>query len=343
VHALKEIAELVGGEVIGDDQVLIAGIHSLLEASPGDISFFSDPRYRKSLMETKASAVLVPAFTDLYVGPQVVVPNPALAYAKVASLFAPPPGRFSGKSENAFIHKSSKIGKDVSIFPFVYVGEEAVIRDHTTLYAGVFVGDRVSIGNNTVIHPNVSILHDCVIGNEVIIHAGSVIGSDGFGFVRDGQINVKIPQIGYVQIDDQVEIGANNTIDRAALGKTWIKRGVKTDNLVQIAHNVVIGEDTVIVAMTGISGSVNIGREVVIGGQVGINDHVTIGDRAMIASQSGVAKSVSPGQVVTGTPAMSHRVYLRTASLLPRLPQIYDRLRRLEKKVEELEKVSTKV
>jgi UDP-3-O-[3-hydroxymyristoyl] glucosamine N-acyltransferase len=140
-----------------------------------------------------------------------------------------------------------------------------------------------------------------------------------------------------------VEIGANNTIDRAALGKTWIKRGVKTDNLVQIAHNVVIGEDTVLVAMTGISGSVNIGREVVIGGQVGINDHVTIGDRAMIASQSGVAKSVSPGQVVTGTPAMPHRVFLRTATLLPRLPQVYDRLRRLEKKVEELEKASTKV
>jgi UDP-3-O-[3-hydroxymyristoyl] glucosamine N-acyltransferase len=192
----------------------------------------------------------------------------------------------------------------------------------------------------------VSILHDCVIGNEVIIHAGSVIGSDGFGFVRDGQINVKIPQMGYVQIDDQVEIGANNTIDRAALGKTWIKRGVKTDNLVQVAHNVLIGEDTVIVALTGISGSVNIGREVVIGGQVGINDHIRIGDRAMIGSQSGVAKSVSPGQVVSGTPSMPHRLWLRTTRLILHLPEMYDRLRRLDKKVEELEeqrdKVSTK-
>jgi UDP-3-O-[3-hydroxymyristoyl] glucosamine N-acyltransferase len=238
----------------------------------------------------------------------------------------------------AFVHKSARIGEDVSIYPFVYVGEEAVIGNHTTLYAGVFVGDRVRIGNGTVIHPNVSILHDCVIGDEVIIHAGSVIGSDGFGFVRDGQINVKIPQMGYVQIDDQVELGANNTIDRAALGKTWIKRGVKTDNLVQIAHNVVIGEDTVIVAMTGISGSVNIGREVVIGGQVGINDHITIGDRAMIGSQSGVVKSVSPGQVVSGSPSMPHRLWLRTARVIPRLPEMYDRLRRLEKKVEELEK-----
>jgi UDP-3-O-[3-hydroxymyristoyl] glucosamine N-acyltransferase len=307
-----------------------------LEASPGEISFFADPRYQESLKETKASALLVAAFTDLYAGPQVVVPNPTLAYAKVATLFAPPLPRFSGRSEKAFIHKSARIGKDVSMYPFVYVGEEAWIGDHTTLYAGVFVGDRVRIGNGTVIHPNVSILHDCVIGNEVIIHAGSVIGSDGFGFVRDGQMNVKIPQMGYVQIDDQVEIGANNTVDRAALGKTWIKRGVKTDNLVQIAHNVVIGEDTVIVAQTGISGSVNIGREVVIAGQVGIIDHISIGDRVMIGPQSGVAKFISPGQVVSGSPTMPHRLWLRTTRVIPRLPEMYDRLRRLEKKVEEL-------
>jgi UDP-3-O-[3-hydroxymyristoyl] glucosamine N-acyltransferase len=338
VPALKKIADLVEGEVFGDDQVMITGIHSLEEASLGEISFFADPRYQKRLKETKASALLVSAVTNLYRGPQVVVPNPALAYTKVASLFAPPLHRFSGISEKAFIHKSSKMGVNVSIYPLAYVGEEAVIGDHTTLYPGVFVGDRVRIGSSTVIHPNVSILHDCVIGNEVIIHAGSVIGSDGFGFVRDGPVNVKIPQIGYVQIDDQAEIGANNTIDRAALGKTWIKRGVKTDNLVQVAHNVVIGEDTVIVALTGISGSAHIGREVIIGGQVGINDHITIGDGVMIGSQSGVAKSIAPGQVFTGTPAMPHRVYLRTATLLPRLPQIHDRLRRLEKKVEEPEK-----
>ncbi len=336
--ALKEIADLVGGEVIGDDRLIITGINSLAEASQGEISFFGDPRYQDRLKDTQASALLVPAFTDLYAGPQVVVPNPALAYARVANFFAPALPRFSGISEKAFIHKNSKIGEDASIYPFVYVGEEAVIGDHTTLYPGVFVGDRVRIGNSTVIHPNVSILHDCVIGNDVIIHAGSVIGSDGFGFVRDGSINVKIPQMGYVQIDDQVEIGANNTIDRAALGKTWIKRGVKTDNLVQVAHNVVIGEDTIIVAMTGISGSVHIGREVVIGGQVGINDHIKIGDRVMIGSQSGVAKSVSPGQVVSGTPSMPHRLWLRTTRIIPRLPEIIDRLRRLEKKVEELEK-----
>ena len=344
--ALKEIADLVEGEVMGDEQVMITGINSLEDASQGEISFFADPRYKKTLKETKASALLVASVIDGYEGPQVVVSNPALAYARVASLFEPPLPRVSGVSEKAFISKSSEIGENVSIYTLVYVGEEAVIGDHTTLYPGVFVGDRVRVGSETVIYPNVSILHDCVIGNEVIIHAGSVIGSDGFGFVRHGNINVKIPQIGYVQIDDQVEIGANNTIDRAALGKTRIKRGVKTDNLVQVAHNVVIGEDTVIVALTGISGSVNIGREVIIGGQVGINDHITIGDRAMVGSQAGVAKSIAPGGVVSGTPSMPHRLWLRTSGLLTRLPQLNDRLRRLEKKVEELDtqrdEVSTK-
>ncbi len=335
--ALKEIADLVEGEVTGDDQIMITGINSLEEASQGQISFYADPRYRERLKKTNASALLVSKVTDLYAGPQVVVSSPALAYAKVARFFAPSLPEFSGISEKAFIHQRCQIGENVSIYPLVYVGEEVVIGDHTTLYPGVYVGDRVKIGSRSVIYPNVSILHDCVIGSEVIIHAGTVIGSDGFGFVRDGHINVKIPQIGYVQIDDQVEIGANNAIDRAALGKTWIKRGVKTDNLVQVGHNVVIGEDTIIVALTGISGSTHIGRGVIIGGQVGINDHISIGDGAMIGSQSGVPKSISPGEVVSGTPAMPHRIWLRTSGLIPRLPQFYDRLRRLEKKVEERE------
>ena len=336
--ALREIADLVGGKVIGDDQVAITGINSLGEASKGQISFFADRRYRESLEKTKASALLVSAVIDLYKGPQVVVSNPALAYARVASLFAPSLPRFSGISEKAVIRKSSKIGRNVSIYPMVYVGEDAVIGDHATLYPGVFVGDRAKIGEKTVIYPNVSIMHDCVIGNEVIIHAGTVIGSDGFGFVRDGSMNVKIPQIGYVRVDDQVEIGANNTIDRAALGKTWIKRGVKTDNLVQVGHNVVIGEDTIIVALAGISGSVHIGREVIIGGQAGIIDHLEIGDRAMVGPRSGVVKSISPGEVVSGTPTMPHRLWLRTTGLISRLPQLNDRIRSLEKKVEELEK-----
>ena len=334
---MKEIADSVGGEIIGDDQILITGINSLEEASNGEISFFSDRRYEGNVKKTKASALLVSRGSDLYRGTQVVVSNPAMAYVKVASLFAPSVPRFSGISQKAVIHESSIIGDNVSIYPLVYVGEGAFIGDDVTLFPGVSVGERVRIGNKTIVHPNVTIRHDCIIGNEVIIHAGSVIGSDGFGFVRDGPTNIKIPQIGIVQIDDHVEIGANSTIDRASLGKTWIKRGVKTDNLVQIGHNVVIGEDSIVVALVGISGSVQIGREVIIGGQVGISDHLKIGDKAMIGSQSGVAKSIPAGKVVSGTPTMPHRLWLRTRALITQLPLFNDRMRSLEKKVEELE------
>ena len=335
---LKEIADIIGGNVLGDDQVLITGINSLDEASEGEISFFADPRFQDSLIKTKASALLVSKMTDIYEGPQVIVSNPMLSYAKVATLFSSPLPRFPGVSDKAFVHESSRIGKDVSIYPLVYVGEDTAIGDHVVLFPGVFVGDRVKIGSNTVIYPNVTILHGCRIGSEVIVHAGTVIGSDGFGFVRDGSVNVKIPQMGIVQIDDRVEIGANNAVDRAALGKTWIKRGVKTDNLVQIAHNVVIGEDTVIVAQAAIGGSAFIGKGVIIGGQVAISDHVRIEDGAMIGSQSGVAKSLSRGDVVSGTPAMPHRLWLKTRGLITRLPDFAKRLRHLEKKMEELEK-----
>ena len=334
---LREIADKVGGEVIGDDRVMITGIASLDEASDGDVSFFADPRYREVVKTTKAAALLVSKTVDFFHGPQVVVANPALAYAKVAGLFAPPIPKFSGLSPNAFVHESSEIGKNVSIYPMVYVGEGAVIGDNVTLFPGVFVGNGVKIGHDTLIYPHVAILHNCIIGNEVIIHAGSVIGSDGFGFVRDGSRNIKIPQIGIVQIDDQVEIGANNTIDRAAMGKTWIKRGVKTDNLVQVAHNVVIGEDTIIVAQTALGGSVQVGNGVIIGGQVAVSDHVKIEDGVMIGSQSGVPKSIARGQIVSGTPAMPHRLWLKTRGLITRLPQAMARLKSLEKQVSELE------
>jgi UDP-3-O-[3-hydroxymyristoyl] glucosamine N-acyltransferase len=219
----------------------------------------------------------------------------------------------------------------------VYIGEKAVVGDNAILFPGVFVGDRVRIGSHTVLYPNVTVLNDCVIGNEVVIHAGTVIGSDGFGFVRDGSKHVKIPQMGTVQIDDHVEIGANCCIDRAALGKTWIKRGVKTDNLVQIAHNVVIGEDTLLVAQAAVGGSVSIGNQVVIGAQVAIRDHLQVEDRAMIGSQSGVAKSLGVGEIVSGSPAIPHRLWLKTSALIPHLPDFVARLRRLEKRLDDLE------
>lgn len=336
--SLKKIANLVGGNVIGNDSFIIEGINSLDTAAQGEISFFADRKYKESLRNTKASAIIVSEENLLFKGPQVVVSNPVLAYAKVASIFAPPVPRYPGISEQAVLHDSTRIGKNVSIYPLVYVGEEALIGDNVIMFPGVFIGDRVKIGNGTIIYPNVTILHDCQIGKNVIINAGTVIGSDGFGFVRDGAVSVKIPQIGMVQIDDDVEIGANSCIDRAASGKTWVKRGVKTDNFVHVAHNVIIGEDTIVVAQVAISGSVHIGRQVIIGGQVAISDHVEIGDRVMIGSQSGVPKSIPSGEVVSGTPAMPHRLWLKTSGIIRRLPQFSEHLRDLEKRVAELEK-----
>jgi UDP-3-O-[3-hydroxymyristoyl] glucosamine N-acyltransferase len=336
--SLKRIAEVVKGEIVGgSEERVVSGIASLKSAADTEISFFVDRRYKKFLRGCRAGALLVSRKTEEFCGPQVVVPNPQLAYAKVATLFAIPLRRHHGISDQAFVHEDSRLGQDVSVYPNVYIEAGAEIGDGSTLFPGVFIGEQVRIGQRTVIYANVSILRDCVIGNDVIIHAGTVIGSDGFGFVRDGEESVKIPQNGSVHIEDGVEIGANNCIDRAALGKTWIKRGTKTDNLVQIAHNVVIGEDTIIVAQAGISGSCTIGRGVVIGGQVGISDHLDIGDRVMIGSQSGIAKSVSPGQVVSGSPATSHRNWLRSSALTARLPQLHDRIKALEKKVAALE------
>ena len=339
---LREIAQALNGKVVGDDRVVISGINSLDCASKGEISFFTDKRYRFLLRETKASALLVADVTDGFKGPQVVVPNPRLAHSKLVTMLIPSKASFSGISKKADISPTCVIGRNAAIYPFVYIGEDVVIGDNVTLFAGVFIGDRVTIGNNTILYPNVTIQHDCILGNDVIIHSGSVIGSDGFGFVKDGKENIKVPQIGIVQIDDRVEIGANSCIDRAALGKTWIKSGVKTDNLIQIAHNVIIGEHSMIVAQTGLSGSVEIGKEVVIGGKVGVVDHVKIGDKAMIGAASKIYQSIQPGEIVTGDPVMPHKSWLKIRSIIKRLPELYERLKLLEKKINGLEKENRK-
>lgn len=336
-YRLKDIARIIGGAIIGDEETVIIGINSLEAARSGELSFFSDQRYKDLLPETGASALIVRERTRLFKGPQIVVADPGLAYAKVAKRFVRPVVGFKGVSDQAFIDERCRVGRQVTICPGAYVGEGAEIGDRSVLFPGVFIGDRVRVGHDALIYPNVAILQDCVIGNRVIIHAGTVIGSDGFGFVRDGAESIKIPQLGIVQIDDDVEIGANNCIDRAALGKTWIKRGVKTDNLIQVAHNVVIGEHTVILAQAGIAGSVRIGREVIVAGQVGIADHVEIGERTIIGPQSGVAKNIGSGDVVFGTPTMPHRTWLKTRSLIVRLPGFAERLREMEKKIKKLE------
>ncbi|MBN1848386.1 MAG: UDP-3-O-(3-hydroxymyristoyl)glucosamine N-acyltransferase [Deltaproteobacteria bacterium] len=337
-RTLKEIAELIEGVVLGNDQITINGIQSLDDACEGEISFLSDNRYRDRIKHTKASALLVSAKIESFKGPQILVSNPSLAHAKIAGLFSMPVPRFPGVSPEASIDKTCRLGRNVSVYPQTYIGPEVTIGNDVVIFPGVSIGAQAKIGDGSILYPQVTIYHACMIGNRVIIHAGTVIGSDGFGFAQDGIKNIKIPQMGIVQIDDDVEIGAHNTIDRAAFGKTWIQRGVKLDNHIHIAHNVTIGEDTIIAAQTGISGSVQIGKQVIIGGKTGTVDHITIGDRAMIGPGSYVYQSVSSGEVVSGIPIMPHRKWLKTLRIMPRLTEHHERLRRLEKKFEILEK-----
>lgn len=337
-YSLKAIAELLNGSIEGDEDITIKGVNSLELAEEGEISFYYDPRYKENLSKTKASAIIVSKPEPSFKGTQIIVKSPALAFARLMSLFS------KDKRPEPYIHKmavideTANIGKDVTIYPFVFVGRDAIIGDESVLYPGVYIGDGARVGKKNILHPNVVILDKCITGEHVIIHAGTIVGSDGFGYVKDGRLNLKIPQRGIVRIDDNVEIGSNCSIDRATLGITWIKSGVKMDNLIQIGHNVIIGENTIIVAQTGISGSVNVGSDVIIGGQVGISDHVSIGNRVMIGSQSGVARSIPEGEVVSGTPTMPHRRWLKVSRLVERMPEFIERLRYLEKRLKEIEK-----
>jgi UDP-3-O-[3-hydroxymyristoyl] glucosamine N-acyltransferase len=334
---LEKIAGLIKGTVAGNGACLITGMNALDKAKDGDIAFFSDVRYRGEALSTRASALMVSEKLPGYTGDQILVANPKLAYAKLAAMFAPKAPRYFGISREASIDETAVTGNSVSIYPFAYVGKNAVIGDNTTLFPGVFIGNNVKVGNNSVLHPNVAVLENCIIGANVIIHAGSVIGSDGFGYVQSDEGNVKVPQLGNVMIDDDVEIGANTTIDRASHGTTHIKKGVKIDNLVQVAHNVVIDEHSIVVAQSGISGSVNIGKNVIIGGQVGIRDHITIGDRAQVGSGAGVHKSINDGEAVLGDPEMPARLWMETRVLIRKLPELNKKVKALEKRLKELE------
>jgi UDP-3-O-[3-hydroxymyristoyl] glucosamine N-acyltransferase len=336
--SLNQIAEFIGGAVHGDLQKHIQGVAPFETANADEITFADSAKYCKNLDTTGAGAIIVPR--DVEGGAQniVQVGNPKVAFAKLMTVFYPPATPESGMSPTAVIGSDFVFGQDVSIGPMVVIGNNVSLGDRVILDPGVVIGNNVAIGSDVRIYPNVAILEGCRLGSRVIIHAGSVIGSDGYGFVPDGQQYYKIPQIGVVQIDDDVEIGAANTIDRATFGKTWIQRGVKTDNMVHIAHNVTVGEDTLIVAQTGIAGSTTIGRHVVIAGQVGIGDHIRIGDNVMVGAQAGVDKSVPDGEIVSGSRAMPHRLWLKVQRIIPRLPELKNKLSAIEKRLNQLEK-----
>jgi len=331
---LQEIAKLCGGEISGDPMRAISGAASLDEAVEGEIAFYNNPKYMPRLRKTRASAVFVPRdFSEQIDASQIRVADPSKAFQQVVLKLAPKPIQLPpGIHSTAIVDPSAKIGARVSIQPHAVIEANVVIGSETVIGAGTYIGHETEIGSGCLIYPNVSIRERTKIGSRVIVHGGAVIGADGFGFeFKDGR-QQKIPQIGIVQIDDDVEIGANTTIDRARFGRTWIQEGVKIDNLVQIAHNVVIGKHTVIAAQAGISGSVRIGERVSMAGQVGIVGHATIGDGAMIVAQSGVSKNI-PGGVWFGYPAVPIEEARKQFAWIHRLGRLFERVKDIEKKL----------
>ena len=330
----KELAALSGGELIGDPTLQITGAASLIEAAQGEISFFTDRKYIGLLRKTRASALFVPPdFAVPIDAAQIRVSNPTKAFEQVLLKFAPKRISFApGVHPSAVVDPSAQLGERVSIQPLAVIEPGAKIGDDTIIGAGSYVGHETVIGSACHIYPNVTIRERSRIGSRVIIHSGAVIGADGFGFEMVDGRHQKLQQIGIVQIDDDVEIGANTTVDRARFGRTWIQEGVKIDNLVQIAHNVVIGKHSVIVAQAGISGSTRVGERVTMAGQVGISGHIEIGDGTIIAAQSGVAKSL-PGGVWFGYPAVPFAQAKQQIAWIHRLGKLFARVKEIEKKL----------
>ncbi len=333
---LREIAEAIGGYLEGDPTLEIKGVAPLEKAGEGDISFVDAERLLKKAEESGASALIVKEGWKVN-KPAIFVVNPRLALIRVLELFSHRYQPRPGIHPTAVIEEEVELGRDVHIGAFTYIGANTRIGNGTLIYPLVYIGNNCKIGNNCLLYPRVVLYEDTEIGNNCIIHSGAVIGADGFGYVEQEEGRLKIPHIGKVVIEDDVEIGANTTIDRATMGETRIGKGTKIDNLVQIAHNVEIGENSVIVAQVGISGSVKIGKGVTIAGQAGIADHLEIGDGAIIAAQAGVIGNVKPHTVVSGYPAREHLKQMRALSLVQKLPQIVEKIEELEKEMKKLQ------
>ncbi|MFN8291568.1 MAG: UDP-3-O-(3-hydroxymyristoyl)glucosamine N-acyltransferase [Chitinophagaceae bacterium] len=337
----SQIALLINGRIEGDPDAAVTSFGKIEEATTGQLTFFANPKYEEYLYKTGATVVIVNEAFELKQPVNATLIRVADAYSAFATLL----GKYqeimqqqlSGIQEPSYISKTATCGQQIFIGAFCYLGENVKVGNNTKLYPNVFLGDNVVVGDNCILHPGVKIYHDCCIGHQVTIHAGTIIGSDGFGFApqADGSFK-KVPQIGNVVIEDNVEIGANSTIDRATIGSTIIKSGAKLDNLIQIAHNVEVGHSTVIAAQAGISGSTKIGNGVMIGGQAGIVGHIQLGDGAKVNAQSGVSKSVEAGKAVTGSPAFDYTAALRSQAAARKLPELEKRVKELEALVRQL-------
>lgn len=337
--SVAEIAEIVGGKVIGDGAIRITGVNGIKQAQNGDLAFLDNARYLPLLETTAASAVLVPPDIASACKTLVQAKDPRMAFAMVLKVCEAEQIRRPAEiHETAVIGRNVKLGKDVAIDAHVCIADDCEIGDGVVLYAGVYIGCCCKIGENTLVYPNVTVREGITMGARCIIHAGVVLGSDGFGFVPLEGVLFKIPQVGNLVIGDDVEIGANSAADRATFGTTVIGSGTKIDNLVQIGHNVEIGEHCIVSGMTGIAGSAVIGNHVTIAGQAGINGHIDIGDGVTIGGRAGVTKSIEPGRVVSGFPAIDHNIDRRVRVAAQQTPQLLRRVRQLERRIEELEK-----
>lgn len=329
--SLKELSDLVGGKMSGEN-VPIKGIAKVEEAKEGEITFAVSGKFLKKAEQSRASAVIVPLGVEEFNKPIIRVENPRLAFAQLLEFFTPPKFRFLGIHATAIIGRDVKMGQRVTIGPYSVVEDGVTLGDDVYLSSFVYLGQGVSVGKGSFLHPRVTILDGTSIGERVIIHSGAVIGSDGFGFVKKGDGSYyKIPQVGRVIVEDEVEIGANVAIDRATIGETRIGKGTKIDNLVHIAHNVKVGENVAMVALVGISGSSSIGDGAILAGQAGVTEHVNIGSGAVVAAKAGVTKDIPPNLFVSGFPARTHAKQKRIKAITYRLPEILKRIERLEK------------
>lgn len=336
----KQIAEFINGHIEGNENATVNTFSKIEEGKPGSISFLSNPKYTHFIYDTQSSIVLVnedvkiekPVNTTL-----IRVKNAYESVAKLLQLYDSMKPQKTGIDPLAFVSSKAKIGKDCYIGAFAYIGDGVEIGDHSQIYPHTTIYDFVKLGSHCTIYPNVSIYHDCRIGNHVIIHSGSVIGADGFGFAPNTDGYDKIPQIGIVTIEDFVEIGANTCIDRSTMGSTYIRKGAKLDNLIQVAHNAEIGENTVMAAQVGVAGSTKVGKWCMFGGQVGMAGHINIADRTTVGAQAGITNSVREnGLTILGSPAWDAKGFMKSAAIFRRLSDMYKNIQQLQKEIEEL-------
>ncbi|MBW1659402.1 MAG: UDP-3-O-(3-hydroxymyristoyl)glucosamine N-acyltransferase [Deltaproteobacteria bacterium] len=335
---LGELAEKLGARLVGDPSLKVSKVAPIEHAQKGDLTFLSDSKKYGYLKETKASAVIVSEGIEAEGKNLLVVKDPYVAFARVQSFFYPRPQSTGEISSLAWIHPEAVLGENVTILPFACVERGVNVGEGCIIHSHVFLGEGVKLGKECVLYSGVKVYHECLLGDRVTLHSGVVVGSDGFGYAWDGRDHLKIPQVGKVVIGDDVEVGANTTIDRGTLGDTVIGDGVKIDNLVQIGHNVKIGSRAIIVAQVGIAGSSEIGEGAILAGQVGVAGHIRIGKQVKIAAQSGIHNNIKDGEILCGTPAIPVKNFFKSATIFSKLPELRQRIRQLEKKLGEMEK-----